>query len=54
MATMLNFEVIFDKFKTYRIQSKLKITITILIGRRMEKLCNNKVDFIRSGRKSAC
>jgi hypothetical protein len=26
MATMLNFDVIFDKFKMYRIQSKIIIT----------------------------
>jgi hypothetical protein len=52
MATMLNFEVICDEFKMYRIHGKLKLT-TILTDRRIKKLCSSKVDFMRSGRNSA-
>jgi len=52
MVAMLNFEVICDKFKMYRINSNLKLT-TIPSDRRIKKLCISKVDFIRSGRISA-
>lgn len=52
MATMLNFEVIFDKFKMYRIHSKVKLT-AVLTERRIKKLCSSKVDFMRSGRNPA-
>jgi len=52
MSTMLNFEVIFNKFKIYGIHSKVKLT-TILTNFRIKKLLSSKVDFIRSGRYSA-
>jgi len=53
MAAMLNFEVIFDKFKIYRIHSKLKLTITILIDRKIKKIFSIRLDFTRSGRSFA-
>jgi hypothetical protein len=52
MAMMLNFEVIFDKFKMYEIISNVKLT-TMLTDRRIKKLCSSKVDFMRSGWNSA-
>jgi hypothetical protein len=42
MATILNFEIIFDKFRMCKLQSKLKITTSILIEHRIKKLCNKK------------
>ena len=53
MVTMLNFVVIVvcDKFKLYRIHSKLKLT-TVLTDRRIKKLYSSKVDFMGSGRNS--